>query len=243
MLTPITPGIPSTRSDRLAYASGILAGLMHLVFTALFVGFVLPQLPPVGAPPAEFATAIVQESASPVYTLVSFLLIVPMLVLVPFFGGLYTRLRRIEGEAGSVAITVLAAGLVFSLLTPIAEFVEHHLMFNLALAGVDPRIVQSTDGMTPTSFALGGLLQILILLGTTSLLRPQRLSPGWLTGLGLVTLVVSILGAGTLLLQPLFPFALLSALLFKVWVLGLGAVLLRESATQRGAARQAAMVA
>ncbi len=57
----------------------------------------------------------------------------------------------------------------------------------------------------------------------------MRQLPRWITWLGLLTAALCAVASGTPVLAQLFPFAALSALLFRVWLLALSITLLRRA--------------
>jgi uncharacterized membrane protein len=120
-----------------------------------------------------------------------------------------------------------------TLITPLVEMIEGHLLLGLAAAGGDPVVTRNFDGMTPISFALTGFPQAVVLGGTALLLLRQRMAPRWIGWFGLVLTLVSLLSTGTLIVPSLFFVGTLSAILFKVWMIILSIALLRTSQAAR----------
>lgn len=215
--------------DRLSFASGIAAAVLYLVGAALFITFILPELPALDAPAAERAAFYAEMSRNLLYRSVSYLGELQMVLLLLFFGGLFGVLRRSEGGSGALSAAVFGAGVTLAVITPIVIMLEDHLMLGFAVAGVDPVIVSSIDGTGPLSFALGGFPQALVLGGTAALLLPRRGMPRWLGWSGVALAVLSLLGTGTLVATAIFPLSVLAMLLFRLWMLALGIELLRRA--------------
>ncbi len=51
-----------SRWERPALAAGIIAAALYIAATALFIGYILPDMPPMDAPAAEAATFYAQQS-------------------------------------------------------------------------------------------------------------------------------------------------------------------------------------
>lgn len=222
-ITPITE--QPTFTERLLLSSGIVAALLYIAMYVLLAGFILPNSPATDAPDALRAAAYAQLSQSMLYAVISVLIQLQMPFLLLFFGGLHSVLHRTEA---ALANTIFATGMAVALITPLIEFIERHLLLNMAAAGVDPRIVVQFDGFTPMSFGLSALPQAIVLAGVAVLIFNQRFAPRWIgwTGIGLA---VFSLAAGAMLLFPqLFPVAALSTILFRLWVLALSCALLRR---------------
>lgn len=237
---PKTPAVPTAAPnmieqpspwERLALASGIVAAAVPLAAAAIFIAFIVPDLPPMEVPAAQAAVFYKEMSQSAIYHLVSYLGEAQMLFLLLFFGGLFGLLRRAEGGSGSLAATVFAAGVALAVIAPLAIMIEDHLLLGMAAAGVDPVIVRSNDGLGPLSFALSGFPQVVVLAGTAALLLSKRLAPRWIGWLGFVVAALGLIGTGTPAMIELFPFAVLAMLLFKVWLLVLSIALLKNTPT------------
>jgi hypothetical protein len=214
--------------ERLCLASGILAAIAHLAFLAIFIGLVAPSMPPLDAPAAQAAAFYAEQSRSPIYLLVSYLFQAQLLFLLPFFGGLYSVLRRAERQGGALAATVFASGVALALIPPMAEMIEHHLLLGLAAAGADPVVVRGFDGMAPVSFALAAFPQALILGGSAALLLSQALAPRWLGWSGLGLAALSLVATGTLIAPAMVFVGMGVALLFKLWIMALSVALIRQ---------------
>src|SRR5687768_3548922 len=154
------------RFDRLSFVSGIASSVVFLIGVVLFVGVIVPDMPPFRAPAAVSAQFYAEMSRSAVYRSISYLGELQMMLLLLFFGGLFGVLRRAEGGSGALSFSVFGAGIVLAVIVPLMILIEDHLMLGFAARGIDPVIVASIDGLGPLSFALGGFPQAIILVGT-----------------------------------------------------------------------------
>ncbi len=231
MQTTYTPtsarAATSARWERLALASGAVAAGMFLAGAALFIGFVAPHMPALDAQPTEQVAFYALQAHNPIYRLVSYLGEAQMPALLLFFGGLLGVLRRAERGEGALSMAVFAAGVAIAVIAPLTIMIEDHLLLSMAMLPIDPLVVRSFDGLGPVAFGLSGYPQALVLLGTAALLGRQL--PRWITWLGLLTAALCAVASGTPVLAQLFPFAALSALLFRVWLLALSITLLRRA--------------
>lgn len=225
--------------ERFALASGIVAAMLVLTGAALFIGFIVPQLPPLDAPAAEAATFYARMSESAIYRLVSYLGEAQMPFLILFFAGLSGILRRAEGSSGTLTVAIVASGIALAIIAPLAIMIEDNLLLNTAAAGADPLVVRSFDGLGPLAFALSGFPQAIVLGGTAAFILSRQLAPGWIGWLGVILAALSLLATGTLQIHALFPATALSMLLFRLWILALSiALLLRSSQSVKQAALQ-----
>ena len=214
--------------DRLSFVAGIAAAALFLVGTGVFIGVIVPDLPPIHAPAAERAEFYAAMARNTVYRSISYLGELQMVLLLLFFGGLYGVLRRAEGGSGAMSMSVFGAGVTLAVITPLIILIEDHLMLGFARAGVDPVVTASIDGLGPLSFALGGFPQAVVAGGTAALLLRQRAVPRALGWFGVVLAVMSLAGTGTLMRGALFPVSSLTMILFRIWLLALSVVLLRH---------------
>jgi hypothetical protein len=182
--------------ERPMILGGVVAGAMLLTSLALFIGQVAPQMPPMGALAAEKAAFYAAMAMSPLYTFTRFLIFAQLAPLALFFGALYAVLRRVEGGSGALAAAVFAAGLVGSLLAPLTELVEGHVLLGLAAAGADPLVAVGFDGMTPVAFSISALPQLVVLVGTSTLLRAERAVSRWIGWLGYAAAALGLLSLG-----------------------------------------------
>ena len=230
----------SSRWERMTLASGIVAAALFVAATAVFIGAVAPGMPPIDAPPEQFASFMAEQSRSVTYALIPYLNAAQMAFVVLFFGGLFGVLRRAEGGSGSLAAAVFAAGLAIAIIFPLAAMIETHLLFAFATTGMDPAVTQAVDGIGPLSLSLSGFPQAVVLGGTAALLLSRRFAPRWLGWAGFALGALVLIGTGTLVLGPgLFPFTALGTLLFWVWILALSVALLRSTGTASQSAPQA----
>lgn len=219
-----------SRWERMTLASGIVAAALFIAATMVFIGFIVPGMPPIDASAEEFASFVAESSGTVPSLLFSYLNAAQVAFVVLFFGGLFGVLRRAEGGSGSLATAVFAAGLAIAIITPLATMIETHLLDGFALAGVDPAATKAVDGIAPLSLALSCFPQTLVLGGTAALLLSRRFAPPWLGWVGFILGALVIVGTGTLVVGPsLFPITALGTLLFWLWILALSVALLQRS--------------
>lgn len=221
-----TPDLPQSRWERPMIAAGVGAGACFLASMAIFIGLVMPHMPPIDAPVATLVAFYAEQAASPIYTATRLLIFAQLALLPLLFGGLYPVLRRAEGGSGALAAAVFAAGTLGAVLAPVVELIEGKLLLGLAAAGADPVVTLQFDGMTPIAFGLSGFVQLVVLVGVGLLLG--GLVPRWVSWLGYLTALLGMVGAAVLAAQPFFAVALLSAILYKVWMIALSVALLRR---------------
>jgi hypothetical protein len=207
--------------ERWSFVSGIVASVLFIVGTVVFVVVIAPDLPGIGAPAIERATFYRAMSDNALYRSISYLGAAQMMFMLLFFGGLFGVLRRAEGATGALSFGVFGAGIAVSLIAPLAILVEDHLMLGFAASGIDPMIVSSIDGLGPLSFALGGFPQAIVLAGTSVVLHRRRQIPIVLAWVGYLLALASIVGTGTLMRGAMFPLSSLSMVLFRLWLIAL----------------------
>ena len=235
------PDLPAPPTlDRLGFASGVAAGALYLVGTAVFLAVIIPALPPLGAPAPARAAYYAAMHHDLLYRVTSFLGQLQLLLLLPFFGALLAVLRREERGEGALSFAVFGAGVALALLSPIVMMVEDHLLLGLAAAGVDPLVAVSFDGLVPKSFALGAMPQAIAVGGAAVLLRRRCRIGRALGWSGVAVAALSLVGTGTLVRGALFPVSSMAALLARVWLLALAVALRpRGAALTRAGARRA----
>jgi hypothetical protein len=212
--------------ERWSLVSGIVASMLFIIGTILFMTVIAPDLPAIDAPVLDRASFYEAMGRTAVYRSVSYLGEAQMMFMLVFFGGLFGVMRRAEGATGALSFGVFGAGIASSVIAPLAILIEDHLMLGFAAAGVEPVIVASIDGLGPLSFALGGFPQAVILAGTSFVLHRRRQLPGVLAWIGYFLAITSLIGTGTLMRGAMFPISSLSMVLFRVWLLALSVVLM-----------------
>lgn len=218
------------RWERITLASGAVAAGLFLAGAVLFIGFVAPSMPAMDAQPAEQVAFYALQAANPIYRMVSLLGEAQMPFLLLFFGGLLGVLRRAERGEGALSLAVFAAGIAIAVIAPFAIMIEDHLLLGMATSHIDPLIVRSFDGIGPVAFGLSGYPQALVLLGTAALLGRQL--PRWISWLGVGIAALCVVACGTPVAGQLFPFAAISTLLFRVWLLALSVTLARRAGAE-----------
>ncbi len=219
----------SSRWERPALASGILFGVLQIVAIVFITVFVLSQLPPVGAPLNEWASALMQIPRMTV-SIANYLLLLPVPFFLLFLGGLYGVLRRAEGGSGALAVAILGAGIAMAVIWPFGILIAGLSSEIVARAG-DVAVAWMLDGMAPLSLALSAFPRTVLLAATSLLLLDRRLAPRWIGWLGLALALVSFIGTAMLLVGDLFPVLALSTLIFDLWILALSVSLVRSERT------------
>ncbi len=227
-----------SRWERPALASGIVFAVLQIVAIVFVTMFLLSRLPPVGSPLDEWAEALMRIPTMTI-NMANYLLLLPVPFFLLFLGGLFGILRRAEGGSGTLAVSVLGAGIAVAVTWP----------FGILIAGISSSIVEAggdlatafaLDGMAPFSLALSAFPRTVLLVATSLLLLESRLAPRWLGWLGLALALVSLIGTGMLLVGDLFPILALGTLIFELWVLALSISLVRSERTASQATGQVA---
>ncbi len=227
-----------SRWERPALASGIVFAVLQIAAIVFATVFLLSKLPPVGAPLAEWAGALMRVPTMTV-NIANYLLLLPVPFFLFFLGGLFGVLRRAEGGSGALAVSALVAGVAMAMTWPFGILIAG-LTSSIVADGGDLATAWSLDGMAPLSLALSAFPRMVLLTATSLLLLHSRLAPRWLGWVGLVLALVSLIGTGMLLVGDLFPILALGTLIFELWVLALSVSLLRSEQTARHVARQVA---
>lgn len=218
--------LPPSRWERPLIAGGIGAGACFLASMALFIGLIVPHMPPIDAPPATLVAFYATQATSPIYAATRLLIFAQLALLPLLFGGLYPVLRRAEGGSGALASAVFAAGLIGAVFAPIVELIEGKLLLGLAATGADPLVAIQFDGMTPIAFGVSGFMQLVVLIGVGLLLGHSVAR--WVSWLGYLAALLGLAGAAVIVAQPFFAFALLGAIVYKIWMIALSVALLRR---------------
>jgi hypothetical protein len=211
--------------ERLAFASGIVYVIILIVATIHFILNVLPILPQVGSPPAEYAQFYLEHGRLMIYTNYVFALPVPFFLF--FIAGLYNFLRR-QATDGTLAMAALAAGL--TMIVPwLRNIVVETSAASIAQYGGDAAVIAVFDGFGPMTYSMGGLPRLVLILATTIVLRQTGIAPRWLSWLGFAAALLSLLGSLTFITAAFFPFTMLGLVVSGIWLLALNLRLLRYS--------------
>ena len=224
--------------ERPALASGIVFAVLQIAAIVFATVFLLSKLPPVGAPLAEWAAALVRIPTMTV-NITNYLLLLPVPFFLLFLAGLFGVLRRAEGGSGTLAVAVLGAGIAMATTWPMGILIAG-LSSDIVADGGDLATAWALDGMAPFSLALSAFPRTVLLVATSLLLLGSGLAPRWLGWLGLALALVSVIGTAMLLVGDLFPVLALGTLIFDLWVLALSISLVRaERMASQGAAQAA----
>lgn len=223
--------------ERLALWCGVGFVVVQLAGLGFFTGYVIPQFPAIDAPVTERATFFAGHGSLMLTT--NFLLMLAWPLLLLFSGGLYAILRRAEGSGGALAASALSAAIAVAVIISIGWTTSNVIAVTVAQEGGDPATVAAFDALSPYSLALSGLPRAVMLIAASIVLLRSHIGPRWIGWLGVVLSVISVAGAGTLVVVELFPLTALGSLLFDIWVLSLSVTLLRQPAGVRQPASQA----
>ena len=214
-----------SRWERPALASGLLFVVVQLVTIAFTAAFFATTHPPMDASPAEAARGFARAETMVAVGTYLYVLQVPFFLL--FLGGLFGVLRRVEGGSGTLAISVLVAGVTMVVIASMGALVSS-ITPTIGGLGGDGATVKAIDGMTPLALALSAFPRAVLLGATSVVLLEDRVVPRWIGWTGLALGIISLVSTGTLLTPALFPFLGLGTLLFVLWIAALTLALLRD---------------
>ena len=221
------PTARAARDEWLLLRSGMLVGATYLIATAFTIYFFATSHPSMEATPVEAAVGF--RDAGGMYAIGTFLTLLPLPFALFFLGGLDTVLRRTA--SGPLVPAVISAGVLAFLIPAIGTLVSAVVP---AIGAADTTsaagaVVKAIDGVMPLSVALSGFPRAVMLIAVVVLLRRALLAGRGLAISGIVIAIIGLAGTGTFLVQPLFPIATLSAMLFVGWLTVLSVVLPRRA--------------
>jgi hypothetical protein len=217
--------LASTPSDveRLLLWSGIIYSAT-MFCGMLYVGAaILPHIPPPGSLPTERAAGYVQVADR--LQVGNYLMTFPSMFWLFFLGGLYTVLRRSNGESRSLAVAALAGGIAMAMLWPLGSIMSD-IALEIAKGGGDAATVSGLDAIAPFTLALSALPRTVMLVATSIILLQKNLAARWIAWTGFIVAVLSFIGSAMLVWAGLFPLLALSIFLFVLWILVLSIALL-----------------
>lgn len=224
--------------ERPALGSGILLVVLQLAGLAFFITSVAPKMPPVDAPAAQAAAFYTQHGGLITTNNFLFMLQTPFLLL--FLAGLNGVLRRVEGGSGALAVAALGSGVAMGVILALGWLISG-LGVGIAANGGDAATIKALDGMSPLSLALSTLPRALLLAATSLVLLRSQFAPRWIGWAGLALVLISVVGATTLIIGAMFPVLALGSLLFELWTLALSIALLRHTGAVAQAASRTAL--
>lgn len=211
------------------------AALAGLVFTALVLAsFFAPDIPSSDSPAEDIAAQLVADNTGHrLSLLLGFLGDVAFLV---FLAGLWSRLRRGEGQAGMFAALVLAAGAAFVTLMLISGGL-HLVLVQYASGGQpDPAVLPALADLNQWMGAAILAPSAAMLLGATLAILTTRALPLWLGWLAAATAVLQLIALAGVFQTAVEGVVAIAAfvgfMLFLVWVLATSVVLLLRPGRQ-----------
>jgi hypothetical protein len=155
------------------------------------------------------------------------LVLLGFLILLVFFGSLWSAMRRAEGGSGWLSATAFGAGLMS--ITIGLESAAPLLVARYRAGGLDPQLARSLHDVEEASYFLGFLpLAVLLAAFAIVAIRPGPL-PGWLGWVGAVLSAAFLVGGliGTLDLAS--EWAQVPMLVYPFWVIATSVVMIRRA--------------
>jgi hypothetical protein len=192
---------------------GLVFAVCQIAVMIVMATVVLPH----GGSPAEPAVDRGERvlDAAALYRSGNYVFMLSGTLLLGFLGAVQARLRMVD-RTGVLATVAVAAGVLLALIWPLAGLL-HDVALETADAGADLRILGGWDAVAPFSLAFSVLPRLFFVGALVLGLRAFGAAP-WLTRSGVVVMVLSLVGSGTLLAAALFPVLALSTLCYELWV-------------------------
>jgi hypothetical protein len=206
----------------------VTAGAGLLVIALFIASFFTPATPPGSDSGAAIAEQLRADDAG--HRLALFLGFLADVAFLVFLAGLWSRLRRAEGDGGLFAGLFAIAGAAFAALIMVSEGFYVTLVTAGAL-GVDPATLPALavlNDWAGTSVLPAG---VAMFAGAAAAVLTTRALPAWLGWLAAVTGAVLLVGLAGVFEDPAQEGALsivgfVGFLLFLVWILATSVVLL-----------------
>lgn len=221
----------------MALVSGAVFAVLQIVLIIYVATTILPLLGELDAPLAERAAALAENAAA--VRLSNFLSVLPSLFLLFFLGGLYSILRRAEGESSVLAMTAAGSGFALAMLWPLGVVI-HDINIEVAVHGGDPAVIFALEAIAPFTLALSAVPRTVLMVASSLALLSYRLTARWIGITGLVVAFLSLAGSATLVAPEVFGLLGISTILFELWLIIFCVALLRR---ESGAGDQAGVVA
>ncbi|UZX02184.1 DUF4386 family protein [Arthrobacter sp. CDRTa11] len=219
---PVRPDGVTGRPDRWTAAAG-------LVFTALVVASIFtPEVPSGDSPAEDIAAQLAAEGTG--HRLSLLLGLIADIAFLVFLAGLWSRLRRWEGQAGMFAALVLTAGTAVGALMLVSGGL-HLVLIQYASGGQsDPAVLPALAVLNQWVGAAILPPSIAMFLGAAVAILTTRALPRWLGWVAAATALLQLIAlAGvfqTTIEGVVGIAAFVGFLLFMVWVLATSVVLL-----------------
>lgn len=214
-------------TERATLLSGITFAVLTLGAIAFFVTSIVPYMAPIQASLEEHVA--IYHTHADALRLNNYLWVFPVPFFLLFLGGLYSILRRAEGDSTVLSMTAFAGGVV--MLVPwITNTAVETLAVTIAENGGDAATIWALDGLGPSgTMGLNGLARAVFLFATAFILLKGRIAPRWIGWFGLLLALVNVVGSLIFVSEVFFPAAWLSVPLTALWVLALSAALLLQT--------------
>jgi hypothetical protein len=155
------------------------------------------------------------------------LVLLGFLILLVFFGSLWSAMRRAEGGSGWLSATAFGAGLIS--ITIGLESAAPLLVARYRAGGLDPQLARSLHDVEEASYFLGFLpLAVLLAAFAIVAIRPGPL-PGWLGWVGAVLSAAFLVGGLVGTLDLASEWAQVPMLVYPFWVIATSVVMIRRA--------------
>jgi hypothetical protein len=155
------------------------------------------------------------------------LVLLGFLILLVFFGSLWSAMRRAEGGSGWLSATAFGAGLMS--ITIGLESAAPLLVARYRAGGLDPQLARSLHDVEEASYFLGFLpLAVLLAAFAIVAIRPGPL-PGWLGWVGAVLSAAFLVGGLVGTLDLASEWAQVPMLVYPFWVIATSVVMIRRA--------------
>jgi hypothetical protein len=218
-----------TSTERMALFAGIAYTALLLGAIVFFIANIAPHLPPLDASLAQKVAMYDDHGA--MIRMNNYMWVLPVPFFLVFLGGLYSVLRRAEGDSSALSMGAFASGI--ALIVPwITNVAVETLAVSIAENSGDPAVVWALDGLGPTgTMGLNGLARAAFLFAASFILLKSHIAPRWIGWFGMILAVVNFAGSFIFAVETpmLLPAAWLSVPLTAIWVLALSIALLRQN--------------
>jgi hypothetical protein len=207
-----SPAIEGSAWERPALASGVVFAVLQLAAFVFFGATLGAAMPPLGATHAQHAAFYADYRDT--LTIANYLFLVPTPFFLVFLGGLAEALRRAEARAGVLTVAAVGAGAALAMTWPLAILVAGAGQ-SMAREGLDAVSVVTFDAVAQLGLALSGFPRAVFLAAASlALLGTGRRALGWS---GLAAAALALAGTAALVVNALYPVAVIGMLAFLAW--------------------------
>lgn len=218
--------VSSLPAERIALLSGVVFTGLTIAAIIFFISNLGPHMAPLEASLEEHVG--LYQNYGQLVLINNYMWVLPVPFFMFFLGGLFSLLRRAEGDSAVFSTVALVAGA--AMMVPwVTNTAVESLAVNIVAYGGDLGTVWALDGLGPTgTMGLAGLLRAVFLIAVSMVLLRQQLAPRWIGWFGYGLTVLCVIGSLAFIVGSLFPLAWLSIPLIAIWVLCLTIALLRQ---------------